>query len=239
MTASLGLAWLAGVLSTLSPCVLPLLPIILIGAARQGRYGPLALAAGLMVAFTAAGIVLATAGFAVGISTDAARVTGALLMAAFGIVLLVPHFQMVVADGVGRVTGGAQGLLDKVSPDGLAGNFFLGGLLGLVWAPCTGPTLGAAIGMAAQSETAARAAAIMAAFSLGAATPLLALAYGSRQAIGARRERLARFAATAKPAMGVLLLIVGLSVLSGFDKRIETVLTDAMPDWWIALTTRF
>lgn len=239
MIANLGLAWLAGVLSTLSPCVLPLLPIILIGAARQGRYGPLALAAGLMTAFTGGGIALATIGFALGISNDAARVTGAFLMAAFGIVLLMPRLQLAVADGLGRVTGGAQGLLEKLSPESLAGNFALGALLGLVWAPCTGPTLGAAIGMAAQSETAARAAAIMALFSVGAVTPLLALAYGTRQAVGVRRERLARFAANAKPAMGVLLLAVGLAVLSGLDKLIETILTDAMPDWWIALTTRF
>jgi cytochrome c-type biogenesis protein len=239
VTASFGLAWLAGVLSTLSPCVLPLLPIILIGATRHGPYGPLALAAGLMVTFTATGTVLASVGFALGISTDGARVAGAVMMALFGMVMLVPRLQLAVAGGLGRIREGAQDLLDRVSPEGLPGNFAVGGLLGLVWAPCTGPTLGAAIGMAAQSETAAQAAAIMSVFGLGAVTPLLALAYGSRQALGMRRERLARFSAMAKPAMGALLLIVGLAVLSGLDKWIETVLTEAMPDWWIGLTTRY
>ena len=239
MSASLGLAWLAGVLSTLSPCVLPLLPIILIAAARQGPLSPVALAVGLMVAFTGAGILLAGVGFALGISGDAARLTGAVLICGFGVVLLVPRLQLAVSDGIGRFTGGAHGLLDRLSPDGLTGNAALGFLLGLVWAPCTGPTLGAAIGMAAQSETAGRAAVVMAVFSLGAATPLLALAYGSRKAIGRRREHLSRFVAAAKPAMGVLLLIVGLAVLSGLDKRLETILTNAMPDWWISLTTRF
>lgn len=239
MAGSLALGWLAGALSTLSPCVLPLLPIILLGAARQGPLGPLALAAGLMVSFTAAGILLATVGFAIGISGDVVRDAGAFVMAVFGIVLLVPRLQLAFAGAMGAATGGSNSLLERLSPDGLAGNFVLGAVLGLVWAPCTGPTLGAAVGMAAQSETALRAAAIMAAFSVGAITPLLVLAYGSRQAIGQRRERLQRFAAAAKPAMGGILVVLALAIWSGLDKRIETILTEAMPDWLVALTTRF
>lgn len=239
MASSLALGWLAGALSTLSPCVLPLLPIILLGATRQGPFGPVALAAGLMISFTAAGILLATVGFALGISGDVVRDAGAFVMAAFGIVLLVPQFQLAFAGAMSAATGGSNALLDRVSPDGLGGNFVLGGVLGLVWAPCTGPTLGAAVGMAAQSKTTLQAVAIMAAFSLGAITPLLVLAYGSRQAIARRRERLQHFAAVAKPAMGTILVALALVIWSGLDKRIETILTEAMPDWLVALTTRF
>lgn len=232
-------AWLAGALSVLAPCVLPLLPIVLIGAARQGRFGPLALAGGLMASFTIVGVALATIGFSLGISIDAVRATGGAIMAGFGLILLMPRAQLAFAGALGGLMNGPNAILARLSPDGPAGNALLGALLGLVWAPCTGPTLGAALGMAAQSETAVQAGLVMAVFSLGAATPLLLLAYGSRQAIALRRERLARFAAAAKPAMGAILLIVGISVLSGFDKRIEAILTEAMPDWLIALTTRF
>ena len=97
-------------------------------------------------------------------------------------------------------------------------------LLGAIWSPCSGPTLGAAIALAAQSETAGRAATVMAMFSLGAATPILALAYGSRQAIVARHDLLARTSRIAKPRLATfneltfsVLLIVGLAT------RIATV----------------
>jgi cytochrome c biogenesis protein CcdA len=133
---------------------------------------------------------------------------------------------------------GGQALIDRLRPFGIGGQFALGVLLGAVWSPCSGPTLGAAIGLAAQSETAGRAAVVMAAFSLGATTPILALAYGSRQAIFARRDVLARVSRIAKPLMGAALVGVGAFVLTGFDKVIEASLTRAMPDWLVTVTTR-
>jgi cytochrome c biogenesis protein CcdA len=111
-------------------------------------------------------------------------------------------------------------------------------LLGAIWSPCSGPTLGAAIGLAAQSETADQAATVMALFGLGAATPILALAYGSRQAIVARRDFWARTSRIAKPLIGATLVSVGVLVLTGFDKVIEASLTRAMPDWLVTVTTR-
>ena len=77
----------------------------------------------------------------------------------------------------------------------------------------------------------------MAIFGLGAATPILALAYGSRQAIFSRRDRLAKASRIAKPVMGAAFAFVGLFVVTGFDKVVETSLTNAMPDWLITLTT--
>jgi cytochrome c-type biogenesis protein len=79
---------------------------------------------------------------------------------------------------------------------------------------------------------------VMAMFSLGAATPILALAYGSRQAIVTRRDLLARTSRIAKPLMGTALVSVGALVLTGFDKVVEASLTRAMPDWLVSVTTR-
>src|SRR5262249_8226542 len=90
----------------------------------------------------------------------------------------------------------------------------------------------------AQSETAGRAIMIMPMFGLGAATPILALAYGSRQAIVARRDLLARTSQIAKPLMGAALVGIGVFVLTGFDKVVEASLTRAMPDWLVSVTTR-
>lgn len=239
MVANLAFGFLAGLLSTLSPCVLPLLPVLLGGAMQQHRLAPLALAAGLATSFTAVGLFVATLGFAAGIDSQTIRVVAASAMAVFGAVLLVPRLQLALITVAGPLTGGANTLLGRVSGDGLGGQFLLGSLLGAVWSPCAGPTLGAAIGLAAQTGTAAEAGAVMLVFSLGAVAPMLGLAYGSRHALVARRDRLARMAKWGKPLMGAILLAVGLAIVAGLDKALETQLTAAMPAWLVDLTTRF
>lgn len=238
-TTHLAFGFLAGSLSTLSPCVLPLLPVLLGGALQQHRLAPLALAGGLALSFTAVGLFVATLGFAVDIDSGAIRNVAAGLMMAFGAILASERLQRLFARLAGPLTGGANGLLARVSGDGLAGQFLLGGVLGAVWSPCAGPTLGAAIGLAAQSGTAPQAVAIMILFSLGATAPMLALAYGSRQALSRRRATLGRLAELAKPVLGSMLLLFGLLILSGLDKMIETRLTNTMPPWLVNLTTRF
>jgi cytochrome c-type biogenesis protein len=235
---SLALGYAAGALSTLSPCVLPLLPIILFGALEQHAWGPVALATGLTASFAGVGILLVSLGFSMGIDPTAFRLGVAALMLIIGIVLLVPALQNRFALVASPVASGGQALIDRLRPSGIGGQFALGILLGAVWSPCSGPTLGAAIGLAAQSETAGRAAMVMAMFSLGAATPILALAYGSRQAIVTRRDLLARTSRIAKPLMGTALVSVGALVLTGFDKVVEASLTRAMPDWLVSVTTR-
>jgi cytochrome c-type biogenesis protein len=234
----LALSYAAGALSTLSPCVLPLLPIILFGALEQHAWGPVALAAGLSASFAGAAIFLVSLGFSLGIDPTAFRVGVAALVLIIGIVLLVPALQRRFALVAGPVASGGQALVDRLRPSGISGQFILGMLLGAIWSPCSGPTLGAAIGLAAQTEAAGRAAMVMAMFSLGAATPILALAYGSRQVIVARRDLLARTSRIAKPLMGAALVSVGLFVLTGFDKVVEASLTRAMPDWLVSVTTR-
>jgi cytochrome c biogenesis protein CcdA len=234
----LALSYAAGALSTLSPCVLPLLPIILFGALEQHAWGPVALAAGLSASFAGVGIFVALLGFNIGIDPITLRLGVAALTVIIGVVLLVPALQSRFALVAAPVAMGGQALVDRLRPSGIGGQFALGILLGAIWSPCSGPTLGAAIGLAAQTETAGQAAIVMATFSLGAATPILALAYGSRQAIFARRDFLARASRIAKPLMGAALVGVGAFVLTGLDKVVEASLTRAMPDWLVTVTTR-
>jgi cytochrome c biogenesis protein CcdA len=234
---ALALSYAAGALSILSPCVLPLLPIVLFGVLEQSVWGPLALGAGLSVSFATVGIFIASLGFSIGIDPAMLRLAVAVLMLAMGIVLLTPALQTKLAAISAPVASKGQSLLDRIRPSGLGGQFALGILLGAIWSPCSGPTLGAAIGLAAQSKTIGKAAVIMATFSLGAVTPILALAYGSRQAVFARRDWLARFSRIGKPLMGSALVGVGIFVLSGLDRRVEAFLTSVMPDWLITVAT--
>jgi cytochrome c-type biogenesis protein len=235
---NLALSYAAGALSTLSPCVLPLLPIVLFGVLERSAWGPLALAAGLSVSFATVGVAIASLGFSIGLDPATLRVGVAVLMVSMGIVLLVPVFQTKLAIIAAPVATGGHALLDRLQPAGIGGQFALGVLLGAIWSPCSGPTLGAAIGLAAQGETVGKAAAIMLTFGLGAATPILALAYGSRQAIFARRDWLARMSRLGKPLMGAAFVGIGAFVLTGFDRIVEASLTRAMPDWLVTVTTR-
>lgn len=232
-------AMLAGVLTTLSPCVLPVLPVVLLAALQQHRYGPLALAAGMSLAFTALGIGIATIGFTLDIDSQAVRLTAAVMMIAFGAVLLSAPLQAAFARAGTPLSDRLNALAGRFAPEGLGGQFLLGLLLGAVWTPCSGPTLGAAIGLATASETATRAAGIMLLFSFGATLPLVALAYGSRQALATRKAALARAGRFGKPLLGGVLVVVGALVAFGVDKLIEARLTALMPDWLVDLTTRF
>ncbi|MET0347317.1 MAG: cytochrome c biogenesis protein CcdA [Methyloceanibacter sp.] len=240
MTAgALGLAFLAGVLTVLSPCVLPLLPIVLGAAASQHRLGPLALAGGLALSFTAIGLFVATIGFAMGLDTGVFRAVSAVLLIGVGLVLLVPRLQEQFALAAAPVSNWAGGYADNFTPGGLAGQFGLGLLLGAVWSPCVGPTLGAASVLAAKGENLPQVALTMLAFGVGAALPLLLLGILSREALMRWRSRLLEGGKAGKTALGLILVAVGLLVATGLDKRLEAILVEASPDWLTQLTTRF
>jgi cytochrome c biogenesis protein CcdA len=115
----------------------------------------------------------------------------------------------------------------------------VGLLLGAVWSPCVGPTLGAASVLAARAENLTFVALTMIAFGIGAALPLLAIGMMSREALMRWRGRMLSAGSGGKAAMGALLIGVGMLILTGLDKRIEAALVDLSPDWLTQLTTRF
>ena len=237
--ATLWLALLAGLLSALSPCVLPLLPLVLGAAANETRSGPFALAAGVALSFTAIGLFVATAGFAIGLTGEAFRTAAAILMVAVGVALTSPGFQARIAAAGGPVTGWADERIGAIASRGAIGQFGVGLLLGAAWSPCVGPTLGAASALAAQGSSLGRVALTMLAFGLGAAAPLIGLGLASRQAMARWRGRIIAGGKHAKTALGVLMIALGVAIMSGLDKRIETALLDNSPQWLVDLTTRF
>ncbi|MBM3346379.1 MAG: cytochrome c biogenesis protein CcdA, partial [Betaproteobacteria bacterium] len=208
------------------------------GALQEHRSGPIALAGGMVAGFAALGLLVYGAGASLDLDAEAVRRAGAVLMLLMGGIILSSPLKNRLAAAGSRWTGPLNNLLDRARPQGLGGQFATGALLGAIWSPCSGPTLASAVALAAQGSL-PRAALIMLFFGIGAALPMLALAYGSRQAIAARRERLQRVGRIAMPVMGGLLLAIGLAVLSGLDKQAEAALLDVMPDWLARLTTRF
>jgi cytochrome c-type biogenesis protein len=241
MTAgALALAFVAGLLSILSPCVLPILPVVLGAAASEQRFGPAVLAVGLAISFVAIGMFAATIGYSIGLDADVFRRAAAALMIVVGTVLLVPRFQARLAlAGAPLASWGDRHLAGARGNGGVAGQLWLGLLLGAVWTPCVGPTLGAASILAAQGRNLGAVAATMLAFGLGAALPLAALGALSRDALLRWRARLAAGGAGARTAFALLLTAIGLLVLTGLDKRVETLVVDHSPQWLTDLTTRF
>lgn len=230
---------IAGALSTLSPCVLPIVPIIMSSALQTARLGPAALLAGVALSYTVVGTALALFGTSLGLDTSHVRMASAVLMLLFGATFLVPAMQRALVRLVTPLTDGANNKLAGFRGDSVLGQGLLGVMLGLVWSPCVGPTLGAAVTMAAGGHSAGQALATMFAFGVGAAVPMGLLVYGSRAAIGNKRKTMAAVGQRGKQVMGVGLLLVGGLVLTGGDKWLETVLTSHMPMWLIDLTTRY
>lgn len=237
MEAVLPLAVVAGLLSILSPCVLPILPIVASAARGAGRWGPAALAAGLAAAFALAGSVLAAASVSLGFDAELARPVAGVALTLVGAVLVVPP----LARAFERLT---QPLADRANAaaartgEGVGGQFGLGALLGVAWSPCVGPTLGAASLLAAQGRNLGEAGLTMLAFGLGAAAPLAAMGYGARRWSLAGRKGMAAAAKSGKLVLGWTTLGVGLLVLTGLDKVLEAALVRLSPDWLTALTTR-
>jgi cytochrome c biogenesis protein CcdA len=191
-----------------------------------------------MASYMLIGVAIGTMGARVGLDQDSLRAVGGVLLMLFGAIMFSSVLQERFSGAISRL-GMGQGLLARFNLSGLHGQFLLGVLLGGVWSPCVGPTLGVAITLASQGQALLQAGAVMLMFSLGAALPLMAIGILSRQATGRWRNRMLEAGQKAKKVFGAALLLLGILVLSGADKLFESQAVNAMPDWLVMLTSRF
>jgi len=231
-----GFAFIAGILSALSPCVLPLLPILAGTALSTHRYGPIALAFGLALSFTLIGLLLATLGSVIGLDAEALRHAAALLLMVFGVVLLSERLQQGFAMVTAKLGGVGQSWQENIVADNLFGQCLLGMVLGVVWSPCVGPTLGATITLAGQGQSLGNAAVVMALFGLGAGLPLVLIGSLSQQAVRRYKQQLSLTGKVGKQLLGGLLLVLGVLMLTSLDKSIEIWLLNHAPEWLIKLS---
>jgi len=231
------LAFFAGVLGVLSPCVWPLVPVVTSSAALNGRSGPVWLALGLSLAFAGAGTALTWVLVTTGTDPEFFRYVAASLILALAALLLIP-----------RLADGATSLLSRASArlgtgrwaqapraTSAPGQFAVGALLGVVWLPCVGPTLGAAIGLASLGQRMSLAFVVMLAYGVGTAGVLLAAGLLSGRLLARWRPRMMAGGRFGKQLLGGTLLLLGLLVLSGVDKTLEALAVDWLPAWMFTL----
>ncbi len=230
------LGYAAGLLTLINPCVLPVLPIVLATALQADRRGPIALAAGMSLAFVVLGLGVATLGHTLGIREETVSRAAAILMIGFGLILLVPRFSAGFATATAGVSTRADSQMDDLDNSGLKGQFLGGMLLGAVWSPCVGPTLGGAIGLAFKGESLWLAGGIMFAFAMGISTIILALGYGARSVIMKRQAMMRKVAEKSRPIMGLVFIAIGVVILTDFIRVIEGWLVQNLPAWLIDLS---
>jgi cytochrome c biogenesis protein CcdA len=237
--AQLGLSLAAGSLTTLSPCVFPLLPLVIGGALQNNRFAPVALGLGMAASFALLGVLVGVAGPALGLDGDHVRVAGAVLLVVFAVVMLVPSWSERFTRWMTPLASGANAAASRLSDGSLASAALLGAVLGLVWSPCSGPLLASALTLVASEGGAGRGALILGLFGLGAAIPLVAVAYASRAGFGRARGWVMAHIGRIKTGFALLLGLMGVAILTGADKWLEARVNGLLPESWLELVVRF
>jgi len=230
--ASIPLAAAAGALSIMSPCVWPLVPVVMASSVTTGKRGVIFLALGLSTSFAVAGTLLSFALISLNLDPELFRYIAAVMLLLVGLVLVVKP----LGDWfVYRLSSLTSRVDTHKSPNSGLGQFGLGALLGLVWLPCVGPTLGAAIALASLGQNFTMAFVVMFVFGISTAIVLLIAGLLSNQVLSKVRPGLLKNANRAKWFLGIVLILLGLMVLTGFDKVLETLALQLLPDWAISL----
>lgn len=224
------LAFVAGVITILSPCVLPLLPIILAGAAGSGSARPLGIASGFIGAFTIATLGLATAVSTLGLSPDIQRQVSVVVLFALGLLMLVPqlqlHFESIPSHWVPAMSG---------SSNGFFGGLGLGAGLGLAWTPCVGPIMASVMTLAMSQQIDGSVVLITLAFAVGTALPLTAITIGGRRTV-ARLHWFQVHGRSVQRVFGAAVMATAVCIWLGVDRSLQAALIDWLPDWDQALT---
>ena len=231
----LGLSLAAGGLTTLSPCVFPLLPLVLGGALQGSRFAPVAMGVGMIASFAVIGMVLGAVGPALGIDADTVRTAGAAMLIAFALVMLVPALGERFTRWMLPIASTANAASSRLDSGSLIGALLLGGVLGLVWSPCSGPLLGSALTLVASEGGVARGGLVLGIFGLGAAIPLVAVAYASRRGFVSVRGWVMARIERVRHVFALLLGAMGVAILTGGDKWLEADVLQWLPDAWVNL----
>jgi len=214
--------FIAGAGTALSPCVLPVLPIVLAAGAAGGRRRPLGIVAGLVASFTFSTVALVYLISALGLPDDLLRKAAIIVLLGFGITLLIPPLAARIEGYVSRLAGGAQ---VKRGGEGFWSGTLVGASLGLVYAPCAGPILAGVITVSASQSFNVGRLLVALSYGLGSAVVLYLLMLGGRRVT----SRLARRSGALQMGMGAIMIVVGALMIGNYDIKFENTIAHDAP----------
>ncbi|WP_151633899.1 cytochrome c biogenesis CcdA family protein [Noviherbaspirillum aerium] len=223
------LALLAGVLTIASPCVLPILPILLgtavsnTGAANRKR--PVFIVAGFVVSFAALGMLLASVSQSAVTAHEAMRVAALVMLGTLGLSMMWrrPYDWLMarVREPLDRIGAGSSGA-------GRLGGFVLGMSLGAVWTPCAGPVLASILVLVATAQDIGWSALLLTLYAIGAGIPMLAIAHGGRF-MTSRVRVIARYAERMQQVFGGLIVLTAFAIYFHYDVQFYAWLSNYLP----------
>ena len=227
----------AGSLTALSPCILPVLPIMAGSSMTKRKSGPLFIAFGLVSSLVIMGLLFTSVTSLLGLQEEQIRMLSAWMLLIFGLFLSIPFLKNRLnakLEGFGNAAIKNSG---RFSMDSRVGQFGIGFFMGAAWSPCVGPTLGVALGLAGSKTGIAQASMMMVLFGTGLSLPLLAISYGLRKFVLSKRGNIMHWNRVGTHFLGGSLAVVGLLMISGFDKVIEAQLSSSLPNWFLRLSS--
>jgi cytochrome c biogenesis protein CcdA/thiol-disulfide isomerase/thioredoxin len=221
-------AFLAGVVTIISPCVLPVLPVLLSTSSAGGRLRPVGIILGLAITFTTVTLAVAAAAQALALPAAWLRIIAIVALGFFGLALLVPPLGRWMERVLSPLTRLAESRPER---SGFWGGTAIGAGLGLLWAPCVGPIMASVLGLTALAGVTPAAIAITLSYSLGAAVPMLLIGYGGRRLVS-RARRLGRTSTVVRQVFGGLTVVACVALLLGADARLRDFAVASLPAGW-------
>lgn len=232
MIILIAFAFLAGIVTILSPCILPVLPIVLSGSISGGKRRPLGVVLGFILSFTIFTLFLTTLVKSVGISSNTLRAISIIIIALFGLALLLPNFQA----SLEKLFSKLSNFFPKTaSKSGFFGGLLVGVSVGLLWTPCVGPILGAVISLAVTGSVTSSSFFITLAYSLGTAIPMLAIVYGGRQLLN-KVPWLTQNTGKIQKAFGAIMILTAVAIFFNVDRNFQTFILEKFPQYGTGLT---
>jgi cytochrome c-type biogenesis protein len=228
MITQYSFGFMAGGLSLLAPCVLPLLPLIVNSSLRSSRMALLMSALGLTFSFTFFGLM--TSAFSSVFDPDIIRRLGAIILVLVGLVILLPSFKEVFSTKLSFVGNLGAKLQSRMENTRARDQFLGGALLGMIWSPCTGPTLAVAAAFATQSDKFLEATGVFFFYGLGASVALISFGLLLKRWVFLRSKLLSA-GAFLNITMGVLTLFIGVLILTGLEASLQEWLLGFTPNW--------
>ncbi len=235
MLLLIGFAFLAGVVTVLSPCILPVLPVVLSGGISGGKSRPWGVITGFIASFTVFTLTLSSLVQALGLNPDLLRWISAGLIAVFGIVLVVPAFKDAFLAWTTRLVTRNTSVKPGKPKGGYWSGLVLGLGLGVVWTPCVGPIMASVITLALSSSVDSASVFITLAYTLGTAIPLFLIMNGGR-ALLQRVPWLTKHSSGIQRGFGVLMLATAIALFTGADRLFSSWILQVFPNYGSGLT---